>query len=190
MLPRRLGSTRTALVAEDAQVPCAAFVGMDFCPLCNLAPNEIQRFIVEMDSVRDPARSLIQRIAPFYVQRSAHGPLMFSRMRVASQRLTTYVDQRGPLKSATRLPSPSTAHASTSKPAESSRVTWEGMPLRYSVIEVPHHPGSCRRNLSGSKTYHVISLERRPSSPNSDTTQRIRVCAPVTGAQARLKERV
>src|SRR5271166_1989257 len=92
-------------------------------------------------------------------------------MRITSQRLTTYVDQRGPLKSATRLPSPSTAHASTSKPAASSRVTWEGMPLRYSVIEVPHHPGRCRRNLSGSKTYHVISLERPPSSPNSDTTQ-------------------
>src|SRR5260370_20156447 len=50
------------------------------------------------------------------------------------------------------------------------------MPLRYSVIEVPHHPGSCRRNLSGSKTYHVISLERRPSSPNSDATQSDALC--------------
>jgi uncharacterized membrane protein YeaQ/YmgE (transglycosylase-associated protein family) len=93
------------------------------------------------------------------------------RMRISSQRLTTYVGQRGRLKSATRLPSPCTAHASTSKPVASSRVTWQGMPLRYSVIEVPHHPGSCRRNLSGSKTYHVINLERRPSSPNFDTTQ-------------------
>jgi hypothetical protein len=25
--------------------------------------------------------------------------------------------------------------------------------------------------LPGSKTYHLINLERRPSSPNSDTTQ-------------------
>lgn len=88
-----------------------------------------------------------------------------------------YFASTGPLKSAgrgwsTRLPSPSRAHASTSKPAASSRVTREGMPpLRYSVIEVPHHPGSWRRNLSGSKTYHVINLERRPSSPNSDTAQ-------------------
>src|ERR1700732_5199339 len=45
------------------------------------------------------------------------------------------------------------------------------MSLRYSVIVVPHHPGSWRQNLSWSKTYHVIDLERRPSSPNSDTTQ-------------------
>jgi molecular chaperone IbpA len=87
-----------------------------------------------------------------------------------------YFASTGPLKSAvrgsaTRLPSPSRAHASTSKPAASSRVTWEGMPSRYFVIEVPHHPGSWRRNLSESKTYHVINLERRPSSPNSDTTQ-------------------
>jgi hypothetical protein len=90
--------------------------------------------------------------------------------------LQHYFASTGPLKSAargsaTRLPSPSRAHASTSKPAASSRVTWEGVPSRYFVIEVPHHPGSWRRNLSGSKTYHVINLERWPSSPNSDTTQ-------------------
>jgi hypothetical protein len=87
-----------------------------------------------------------------------------------------YFASTGPLKSAARgsathLPSPCTAHASTSKPAASSRVTWEGVPSRYFVIEVPRHPGSLRRNLSESKTYHVINLERWPSSPNSDTTQ-------------------
>ena len=42
-------------------------------------------------------------------------------------------------------------HVFTSKPAASSRVTWEGIPSRYFVIEVPHHPGSWRRNLSGGK---------------------------------------
>src|SRR6202035_1095768 len=121
-----------------------------------------------------PSGVVLHHAAPLAVEHAINTSMdvpPLACMRITSERLTTYVDQRGPLQSATRLPSPSTAHASTSKPAASSRVTWKGMPLRYSVIEVPHHPGSCRRNLSGSKTYHVISLERRPSSSNSDTTQ-------------------
>lgn len=127
-----------------------------------------------------PVRSAISRYHAARFRNSSESGIPMHSSRYVFGNITSYrpqdIDQRVPPKSAgrdrpTRLPSPSTPHASTSKPAASSRVTWEGTPLRYSVIEVPHHPGSPRRNLSESKTYHVINLQRRPSSPNSGTTQ-------------------
>jgi len=51
-------------------------------------------------------------------------PAFWFVMSIGPSENPQYVDQRGPSKLGTRLPSPFTAHASTSKPAASNRVTW------------------------------------------------------------------